>query len=88
LQQNVIRCPECGSQRSYKDGIRHTRNGGISARVTYDVTAATGFHKCRGLDLNPRFSGDVSRDPFFLFCTLAAKSGICRNLKQQISFLS
>jgi len=26
LEEKVIKCPVCGSQKSYKDGIRYTRS--------------------------------------------------------------
>jgi hypothetical protein len=38
----VVKCPQCSSQRVYKDGIRYTRFGECSD--TCAETVVTGFH--------------------------------------------
>jgi hypothetical protein len=32
LEEKIVTCPNCGSQRSYKDGIRYTRTREIQRR--------------------------------------------------------
>ena len=36
LTEEIVKCPECGSQRNYKDGIRYTRNGEIQRYLCRD----------------------------------------------------
>ena len=42
LEEKMAICPECGSQRSYKDGMRYTRWEKFS--VTCVVSVDIGFH--------------------------------------------
>jgi len=36
MEQQIIKCPECNSNRSYKDGIRYTRLGEIQRYLCRD----------------------------------------------------
>ena len=34
--RKTVTCPECGSQRNYKDGLRYTRNGELQRYLCRD----------------------------------------------------
>ena len=36
--EKVVRCPECGSERVYKDGIRYTASGEVQRYLCRDCT--------------------------------------------------
>jgi len=36
MVEKVVKCPECGSQRVYKDGIRYTRSGEMQRYLCRD----------------------------------------------------
>ena len=66
LEKRKVVCPECGSQRNYKDGMRQLVPGKFS--VTSAVTAIADFRDRVGRDLILRTVRDFTANfPFFFF---------------------
>ena len=55
LQQNVIRCPKCSSQRSYEDGIRYTCSRNPALLIIESVLLCASFSETIAILFSPKF---------------------------------